>query len=425
MTTRSYITSQTPGVGGVIKVRPTDFLVDEVPLYQPTGSGEHIYMLVQKVSMSTFDAIQVLADHFKVDRNSIGYAGLKDKHALTRQVFSIHTPGKTPEDFPSLEHPQLGVMWVDLHQNKLKRGHLAGNRFSIRIREVSPAAVIHAGAALKTLGTRGVPNRFGPQRFGLLGNNHIVAARILTGDYAGACDALLGPNADHPTINTQARAAYAAGDYATSFSQFPFAARAERSVLRRLMNRAIPKNAILGMDPEALEFYFSSFQSAIFNDVLDQRIESGGFAQLIEGDLAMKAENRATFPIDAELAQDPDTFDRLTRGEISTTGPMWGPEMRRASGAVDAIEVAALEKYGLTPDAIVALPKAQARLMSGERRALRTSLRDPDVEGGVDEHGPYIRCVFELPRGGFATTVMDEVMKVQHAPEGEEANEGT
>lgn len=419
----SYITSQVPAVGGVIKARPSDFLVDEIPLYQPCGSGEHIYMLVQKTSMSTFDAADALARHFGVDRSAIGYAGLKDKHAITRQVFSVHTPGKKPEDFSSLEHPNLGVLWVDLHQNKLKRGHLAGNRFSIRIREVSPASVVRVAAVMKTLAAQGVPNRFGPQRFGLLANNHIIAARIIAGDYAAACDALLGPNSNVPHMNTAAREAYVAGDLGASYDLFPQAARAERSVLRKLMNGATHKNAAMGMESSTLEFYLSSFQSAIFNDILDARVAAGTLGGLISGDIAMKAENRATFPIDDAMVHDDITLQRLAAFEICASGPMWGNQMRRAGGAIDAAEVAALaavDNRNITPETLQSLNKNLTRIMPGERRPLRVQMRDPDVEGGVDEYGAYVRCVFELPRGGFATTVMEEIMKTGQQQDTEE-----
>ena len=133
---RAYITADVPPVGGVLKQRDEDFFVEEIPLYEPCGEGEHQYLLVEKQGMSTLDLVRLLAKHFGVRREAIGFAGLKDKRAITRQVISVQTPGKTPEDFPMLDHPRARVLWADLHANKLRRGHLAGNRFSIRARGV-------------------------------------------------------------------------------------------------------------------------------------------------------------------------------------------------------------------------------------------------------------------------------------------------
>src|SRR5689334_18599213 len=102
-----YLTAGVPGIGGRIRERPEDFLVDEQPLYQPSGEGEHVYLLVEKRNMSTMHAARVLAAHFKVDQSAVGHAGLKDRVAVTRQVFSVHVPGKKPEDFPMLVHEKM------------------------------------------------------------------------------------------------------------------------------------------------------------------------------------------------------------------------------------------------------------------------------------------------------------------------------
>ena len=406
-----FLTDGVPGTGGAIKQRPEDFLVDEMPLYQPCGSGEHVYMLVQKRELSTFDAVDVIARHFGVRREAVGFAGLKDKHAITRQVFSVHVPGKGPADFPMLQHEKLGVMWVDSHANKLRRGHLRGNRFSIRIRDVSPGAVVHAARTLRELKAKGVPNRVGEQRFGLLGNNHLVGRAILRGDFQLACDLLLGPDASHPEINAAARAHYAAGRFADALEAMPRNARAERTALARLAHGALPRNAILAIDETSLAFFVSATQSAVFNATLDRRLEAGTFGTLMPGDVAMKLENRATFLVDEATARDQATVARLAAFEVSPTGPFWGPTMRRAEGDADALELDTLASFGLSPETFANAPGRLSRLVEGERRPLRVPLIDPEIEAGVDEHGAYIRCAFELPRGCFATVVMREVMK--------------
>ena len=144
----AYLTADVPGIGGVIKQRPEDFLVEEIPLYEPCGEGEHIYLMVEKRHMPTFEAMGVVANHFGVRHEAVGYAGLKDKHAVTRQVLSVHAPGKRPEDFPMIQHDRMAVLWADLHTNKLRQGHLKGNRFSIKVRSTDMSKALHAKRVL-------------------------------------------------------------------------------------------------------------------------------------------------------------------------------------------------------------------------------------------------------------------------------------
>lgn len=406
-----YLTHDVPGVGGRIKQRPEDFVVEEVPLYDPCGSGEHIYMLVEKRGMSSVDMVGVLASHFGVRRDQIGQAGLKDKWAVTRQVVSVHTPGKRPEDFPSLQHEKLSVLWVDLHTNKLKRGHLAGNRFSIKIRDVDPTAVVHALSAMRTLERRGLPNRVGKQRFGYMLNNHEIGRCIIAERYEEAARLLLGPSPLAPESQREARELFDRGAYSEALDVFPRQFRNETLLLRALEQGCDFEEAWHRIDRTALGFYISAIQSAIFNSVLNWRVQEGTFDRLLIGDLAFVMNRRRTFPIDETNQEIPRTLDRLQRFQISPSGPMWGSEMLRCSGRVDAMELEALAAAGLTP---ADLDNAEARdleMAGGSRRPLRIRVKDAEVEGGIDEHGAYIRCAFELPRGSFATTVLDEIVK--------------
>jgi tRNA pseudouridine13 synthase len=411
VTPRVYATAHLAPIGGQLKQRPEDFLVDELPAYQPCGSGEHLYLLVQKRGMSTMEMIRVLADHFRVRPDRVGYAGLKDKHAITRQVVSIHIPGKKPEDFPMLEHDKIAILWTDLHSNKLRPGHLRGNRFSVRIRNVKPTDVIIAQRVLKTLQAHGVPNRFGEQRFGMLMNNHLIGRHLIAGDYDAAVQELLGPNAAFPEFNKEARAHFASGNFNEAKRHYPDAARTELKVLHRLSQGRDPRAAIRALDETTIGYYLSAFQSAVFNAVLDARVLAGTLGTLRPGDLAIKRENLAVFAVDEAVAQDPTTQSRLQALDIGPSGPMWGPEMMRAGGETDRREVACLAALGLVPEQLASADLLTRRAMEGKRRPLRIPLIDPEVEGGVDEHGAYVRCAFELPRGAFATVVMREIMK--------------
>ncbi|MBL8761583.1 MAG: tRNA pseudouridine(13) synthase TruD [Phycisphaerae bacterium] len=413
---RRYLTGDIAGIGGVIRQRPEDFLVEEIPLYDPCGEGEHIYMLVEKREMSTLQLVQIVAAHFGVRRDAVGYAGLKDKHAITRQVISVHVPGKKPEDFPAFTHPRLGVVWTDLHTNKLRRGHLRGNRFSIRVRAVPARAVISADRVLRSLERQGVPNRLGEQRFGHYQNNHLIGRAIILGDWRGALDELLGPKPGAPDSSSAAREAYAAGHYEDALRSTSPASRAETTALSHLASGRTPEQAVRAIDRAAVEFYLSGFQSAVFNALLDERLERGELAALVAGDVAFKHDNHAMFAVDDATAAAPDSAERLRTLAISPTGPMWGPAMMRATGRVDESEVAALDRAGVTMEQLQSSRAVQRGLVEGARRAFRVPVIAPEAEGGGDEHGAYVRCAFELPRGAFATVVLREIMK----PRGDE-----
>jgi len=425
LTAPRYLTHDTPGIGGTLKERAEDFQVQEIPLYPPRGSGEHIYLCLEKHTLSTLQLRDAVARHFGVDRAKVGHAGLKDKHAVTQQVMSIHTPGKTPEDFPSFEHERARVLWADLHTNKLQRGHLAGNRFSIKVRGVDPTSVIHARAALELLARRGVPNRIGPQRFGYLMNNHLVGRAMILGDHQDALDLLLGPRDGAPRGQADAREAYAQGDYERAVARMHKVFKVEHRALRALARGADPEEALGVIDQTAAGFYISSFQSAVFNAVLNERVAQGTHDDLLEGDIASALRGRESFAVDTHTLHEPETRDRLGRFEISASGPLWGARMERAKGEIDAMELAALAMSGV---AIKDLESCELRdafpMIGGSRKPLRIPVIDPEVEGGVDEHGTYIRCAFELPKGSFATTVMDEVMKVPPAATDQENHHG-
>src|SRR5687768_1220559 len=158
-----YLTTDFRGIGGSIKQRNEDFFVQELPLYEPSGSGEHVYAEVEKVGQTTFDLAHRLASALGVPPMNVGYAGLKDARAVARQVISVL--GATEEAVSGLRLPGVTVRWVARHGNKLRLGHLAGNRFAIKVRGVDPTDVVRIKAPMDVLSSRGVPNYFGEQRF--------------------------------------------------------------------------------------------------------------------------------------------------------------------------------------------------------------------------------------------------------------------
>jgi len=414
------VTGELPGIGGRLRERPSDFLVDELPLYEPCGEGEHLYVCVQKELLTTNDAARLLARHYGVRERDVGFAGRKDKHAITRQVFSVHLAGKTGQALPEFSHERMVVLWTDWHTNKLRLGHLAGNRFSIRVRGVDFTRARAAGLALRALEQRGAANLAGEQRFGMRGNNAHLARLDVAGDARGLVDALLAPDERFPRMQEEARAAYARGEMHEALMLWPREMRVERGVLRALSEGRGVEEAARAIDATQRRFWVSALQSEVFNGVVAERLRTGLFDALVEGDVARKRVNGAMFAVDAETAASEELKERARTFEVDATGPMWGPRMMRAGGAIDAMEREALSRSGMTLEALSAHAERLGQGVAGERRAVRVPVKDVDVEGGTDEHGHYVKCAFELPAGAFATVVMREVMKVdvdEHAEE--------
>lgn len=407
----SYVTADIPGVGGRIKETPDDFLVEEIPLYTPSGEGEHVYLMVEKRAMTAMELFDLIARHFRVRRSAVGYAGLKDKQAVTRQVVSVHLPRRRYEDIPHLEHDRVRVLWADRHNNKLKRGHLTGNRFSIKIRGVGIEQTPTVLRAVRTLEQVGVPDRIGVQRFGYLGNNHLIGLALLRRDAHAAVEAMLGPSEVSPDAQREARALYAEGRFTEARDAFPRSLRTEWAVLDALACGEHPEQAIGAVQPDVLGFYISAFQSAVFNAVLDRRVIEGTLGVLREGDIAVDERGRKPIEIDEVSLADGSILERHRRFELSASGPMWGALMRRASGETGRIEKETLVSFGISPGELPDPKDLDIPMSGGTRRPLRVALTNTEVEAGSDEHGPYIRIAFDLPRGGFATTVLDEIMK--------------
>ena len=174
-------TADVPGCGGRIRDRPSDFEVVELPAYLPQGTGSHRYVRVRKTGRTTRDLVRALQDA-GVPTNQVGVAGLKDKHAVTTQWLSV--PNRHREALAALEELEgVEVLERSRHRNKLGMGHLRGNWFRIRIRDPEPAAALRARAAVERLGQLGVPNFFGPQRFGRFGRNAVDGLRLVRGEH--------------------------------------------------------------------------------------------------------------------------------------------------------------------------------------------------------------------------------------------------
>ncbi len=391
-----------PGVGGVIKARSEDFFVQEIPLYEPSGDGEHVFCEIEKVGIPTFTAIDWIARGLDVPTREIGYAGMKDAKAVTRQTLSIW--GTTPEAVMGLRLQGLKVLWAARHGNKLRLGHLAGNRFAIKIREVQPTDVVKAKTIMETLERRGIPNYFGEQRFGRRANNDKFGAALIRSDNVEVLRLLLGDPMDGLDNNKimNARKAFEARDNEASMKHWPRSAGLERRILARLMKTRKPGMAVRAIDEKLRRLWINALQSKIFNNILAMRVDE--FDKVELGDLAYKHDTGSVFRVEDLAAE----TVRAAAFEISATGPLLGYRMTLPTDRPLEMEQSVFATYGLTPEMF--RHEGQHRI-KGARRPLRIRPTDINLVGGVDDDGSYITVAFTLPAGSFATVVMAEVMK--------------
>ncbi len=398
-----YLTQDLPGIGGSIKEQLEDFVVEELPLYAPAGEGEHTFFEIRKTGLSTFQAVRAVAQALGIQPNRIGYAGLKDARAITCQILSAE--GIPPETVSALDLPDIRIMWAERHRNKLKIGHLRGNRFTIRVRGVEESALPLCRAILDVLERRGVPNCFGPQRFGRRGDSALLGKAIVRQDVTGFVERFLGH--PHPRESDRVQAArsrFAERDWQGALELMPGMMADEHRTLRVLIQSKGSVQRAYASVPKRLKvFLLSAYQSELFNRVLNARLQT--LDRVFVGDLAMKHPGRSVFYVQDPAVEQP----RAAHFEISPTGPIFGYKMIQPTGQQGRLEAAVLAAEGLDLDAFRVGDGIKAR---GERRALRFPVHEPELwyDGGI-----MLR--FWLPRGCYATTLLAEIMKVPLGPE--------
>ncbi len=348
----------------MLKTEPEDFIVEELPLYEPSGVGIHTFFAIRKRDLSTLEAINRIARDLRINPRNIGYAGLKDKRAVTTQVLSVE--GITPEQILALALPVIEILWAKPHPHKLRVGHLRGNRFEITARDIAPAVLQAAQSAMACLAKEGVPNRFGPQRFGHHNDSHLIGKALVQGAWETAVRYFI-------TV--------------------------ENDVARRVqreMERSTAEKAVASIPHRLRKLFLSAYQAYLFNLVLAQRLPRLG--HLIDGDVAIKHSNGAPFLIENAEVEQP----RADAFEISPSGPIFGHKMRRPAGVVQALEAAVLSTEGVAPEAF---RKVAGIRLPGTRRPLRMRMELHQV-AAVDVG---LRLGFTLPPGGYATVVLEEL----------------
>ncbi|MCA9020478.1 MAG: tRNA pseudouridine(13) synthase TruD, partial [Planctomycetaceae bacterium] len=159
-----YLTEGLPGTGGELKQTPEDFIVEEIPVYAPSGAGDHLFLWVEKRDVSAQFLVKVLSEQLNVDSREIGVAGLKDRCAITRQMVSV--PAECEPQLEGFTFEGIRILQATRHERKLKTGHLKGNRFTLLLKGTTENAFANANAILEKIKETGFPNYYGTQRMG-------------------------------------------------------------------------------------------------------------------------------------------------------------------------------------------------------------------------------------------------------------------
>jgi tRNA pseudouridine13 synthase len=327
----------------VLSFTPTreTFVVEEIPAYTPSGQGEHTYLWIEKADLTTFEAVRRIARACDVDARDVGYAGMKDRHATTRQWLSI--PRLDPERALALAIDGVRVLDARRHGNKLRTGHLHGNRFEIVLTGAADGDERILGERLETLAREGMPNRYGDQRFGVTGENAAHGLAILRGE------------------------------------------RRERDGRQRRL-------------------LLSAAQSAVFNRYLELRAADSGVRELRRvraGDVLQKTASGGSF-VCTDVAIDQT---RVDAGEIVPTGPMPGTRVMDPPPDSEAgqLEQRALDACGATREDFARV----GRDLPGTRRPLLVNLELGAPAIAAEPAPGTLRVRFGLPSGSYATVAID------------------
>ena len=349
---------------GIIKQSPDDFIVEELPAYAPSGEGDHVFIRITKTDRTTIDAVQAVARALGCDPRAAGFAGMKDKRAVCTQTISLQPPrGLAPVDLAhrasSLRLDGIVVHEAKLHPNKIKPGHLTGNRFAIAVRGLPPERLPEVTGVLDRIAAEGIPNGFGPQRYGRAGDNAERALAWLRGEERG------------------------------------------------------PR------DPRMQRLLWSALQSKVFDAVLDARVRDGTWAAAREGDLLKLRASGGLF-LCADVQTD---GERAARGELSPTGPIIGARMRWPEGSVaDQERQIAFEILGTEFDLSRTrrLGEGSRRALRLWVEDLRYDGGNTRADGhGV----PCVWVYFVLPKGAYATTVLAAAIEIEEARDRNDAGE--
>ncbi|MDL0081357.1 tRNA pseudouridine(13) synthase TruD [Helicobacter sp. XJK30-2] len=409
-----------------------DFVVQEIPLYAFSGSGEHRILRVRKKNLSTFELLSIIAQAFNLPTKSIGYAGLKDKHATTTQYLSL--PAKSTQNFCAIfdalaKQHDIKLLDSTLHSNKLRLGHLKGNRFFVRLKKLNPTNAKKLESTLAHIAQNGFPNFFGFQRFGINGDNYLLGLSLSQRKNAQinpylSLLAQLHPslaNPQNPLFHTKRYSRTMQEFFISSYQSFLFngwlQARIQLSAWAREFNvkdlqeiarrYATAPNPLESTFAPPLETPLQSAQNACIATLCARFLQSlpkvaleSLCAQpqaftLLDGDLCCHYPYGKLFTLDSATQAE---CERFSQQGFSPTGALSGQNLKAPSTLAGQ-----LEQSFLAP-----IPAPSSRRYAWVWAS--------DVEFDYKPEVAQAELHFSLPSGAYATSFLEQVLKRSLAP---------
>ena len=337
------------------KQSPRDFVVEEIPIYEFSGEGEHLILLVRKKNLTTNEMIGQFARYLGIKNKEIGYAGLKDKHAMTKQYISLHK--KYEENLEGFNFEGIKIISKTYHNNKIRIGHLKGNRFYIKLKKVNPTNASKIDEALKNIKNDGMPNFFGYQRFGNDGDNHILGEKLAKGE----------AKERNPRVKKLLINAY------------------QSHLFNLWLSRRLEINSLVSsFDVKEIE----SLLNMPNDEVKKMKKQTHPF-KLMSGDLMEHYPKGKLFEFEATEHD----FERFNTRDISVTGLLCGKKVRVAENLAGEIE----KDFNDTINA------------DGARRF--AWIYPTDIEGRFNPVEAQYEMNFTLPKGSYATVLIEEIAK--------------
>ena len=429
--------SKTPGVGGLIKCSPEDFIVEEVlrdgskasvrldesSLGSLSNHGRYLICIMVKRGWDTLLAIEELAKALGIGSDRIGFAGIKDADALTAQYISVG--GVPPSRLVNVKIRGLLIKPLGYLDEEISPEKLFGNIFTITVRsirvseETAKRRIERISEELAEFG--GIPNFFGHQRFGTRRPiTHIIGKHIVKGNFRDAILTLLTHQSpfESERIRELRRELYETMDFGLALKRFPKSLVYERLILEHLSRSPSDYLGALHKIPLSLrKMFVQAYQSYLFNRFLSERIRRGlPLREALEGDYVIGLDgaglpDRRIFRVKADNIK--AINDEIKGGRMALGIPLVGPKQQLSGGLQGEIEREILEEENISPEDFRGANMIKVNVLGGLRPAL-TNVIGLKVNVMEDEREAEKRKAifnFMLPRGSYATILLREYMK--------------
>ena len=413
----TYVTKE-EGIGGTIRNRYEDFYVEEIPQITPSGEGPNVWIWIEKVGRTTLDVLLDISRDLHISRKRMGFAGMKDKKAITRQWICISNMDSEKQFNEVLDLKEsihnTEFLQVVRGQKKLRMGQLNGNKFKILIKNIENEDIEKssevANNVLKKLEKTGVPNYYGWQRFGKpRTNTHLVGKALLANDLKETVRLYIGNPYEEENEDVKiARSLYDEGNIEKSYELMGKGLRYERMMLREIVkdkkkgkiDDKTYKKAIYSLPKPLQRMFVHAYQSYLFNKAVSKRVAMG-IDKHIEGDIVIDSEEHLVHGKTSEELQ-----KMISSFEANPTSPLYGTKVPLATGDIGKMEEEVLLGENLKKEDFEC-PKMPKLGSHGLRRSMRFKVWDSKAI--ATEEG--VLTEFSISKGSYATAVLREIMK--------------